>query len=263
MESLGFSNTFINFIKILYTNNIAMIISNGYFSAPVYPERGLRQGYPLSLPLYVVQAEITTYNISQDQNIKGIKIPNKSKEIKISQYADDSSFYLKNQESVINVIKFFQKLNLATGATINQEKTKILPINTDNTNTLQQKLPNLTMKDQYDTIHILGITFCEGMKQTCLLNWQIILQKMEKHVNKLSSRHLSLNGKAILLNTLILAKCACLSNVFPIPDKMLSKIHNASFHYLWQNKNIEPIARKATFLPKQKSWPKYKGAKYT
>ena len=263
MESLGFSNTFINFIKVLYTNNIAMIISNGYFSAPVYPERGLRQGCPLSLPLYVVQAEITTYNISQDQNIKGIKIPNKSKEIKISQYADDSSFYLKNQESVINVIKFFQKLNLATGATINQEKTKILPINTDNTNTLQQKLPNLTMKDQYDTIHILGIIFCEGMKQTCLLNWQIILQKMEKHVNKLSSRHLSLNGKAILLNTLILAKCVCLSNVFPIPDKMLSKIHNATFHYLWQNKNIEPIARKATFLPKQKSWPKYKGAKYT
>ena len=217
----------------------------------------------MSLPLYVIQAEITTYNINQDQNIKGIKIPNKSKEIKISQYADDSNFYLKNQESVINVIKFFQKLNLVTGATINQEKTKILPINTDNTNTLRQKLPNLTMKDQYDTIHILGITLCEGMKQTCLLNWQIILQKMEKHVNKLSSRHLSLNGKAILLNTLILAKCACLSNVFPIPDKMLSKIHNATFHYLWQNKNIEPIARKATFLPKQKSWPKYKGAKYT
>ena len=252
MESLGFSNTFINFIKILYTNNIAMIISNGYFSAPVYPERGLRQGCPLSLPLYVVQAEITTYNINQDQNIKGIKIPNKSKEIKIPQYVDDSNFYLKNQESVINVIKFFQKLNLATGATINQEKTKILPINTDNTNTLRQKLTNLTMKDQYDTIHILGITLCEGMKQTCLLNWQIILQKMEKHINKLSSRHLSLNGKAILLNTLIRAKCAYLSNVFPIPDKMLSKIYKEIFHYLCQNKNIETIARKATFLPKQK-----------
>ena len=71
--------------------------------------------------------------------------------------------------------KFFQKLNLASGATINQEKTKILPINTDITNTLQQRLPNLTLKEQYDTINILGSTFCEGMKQTSLLNWQIIL----------------------------------------------------------------------------------------
>ena len=83
-SSIGFSNTFINFIKILCTNNTATIINNGYFSAPVYTERGLRQGYPLSLLLYVVQAEITTFNINQDQNIKGIKIPNKPKEIKIS-----------------------------------------------------------------------------------------------------------------------------------------------------------------------------------
>ena len=58
------------------------------------------------------------------------------------------------------MIKFFQKLNLATGATINQEKTNILPINTDLTNNLQQRLSNLTIKEQYDTINILGLTFC-------------------------------------------------------------------------------------------------------
>ena len=60
------------------------------------------------------------------------------------------------------------------------------------------------------------------------------------------------NGKAILLNTLILAKSAYISNVFPIPDTTLSKTHKVIFRYLWQNKNIEPIARKTTFLSKQK-----------
>ena len=59
METIGFSNTFINFVKILYTNNTATIIDNGYFSAPVNAKRGLRQGCPLSLPLYVIQAEVT------------------------------------------------------------------------------------------------------------------------------------------------------------------------------------------------------------
>ena len=43
METMGFWNTSINFIKILYTNNTATIINNGYFSAPVHTERGLRQ----------------------------------------------------------------------------------------------------------------------------------------------------------------------------------------------------------------------------
>ena len=76
METLGFSNTFTKFIRILYRNNTATIINNGYFSAPVYTERGLRQGCQLSLPLYVIQAEVTTFNINQDHTIKGIKIPN-------------------------------------------------------------------------------------------------------------------------------------------------------------------------------------------
>ena len=101
------------------------------------------------------------------------------------------------------------------------------------------------------------------MKQTSLLNWQIVLQKIEKNICKLSSRHLSLNGSAILLNTLILVKSVYLSNAFPIPDNILTKTHKIIFQYLWQNKNIEPIARKITFSPKQKGGLRYKGTKYT
>ena len=98
------------------------------------------------------------------------------------------------------------------------------------------------------------------MKQTNIINWQKILQKMEKHIHKLSPRPLSLRGKTTLLNILILAKAACLSNVFPIPDEVLTKIHiikynilnTLIFKYMWQNKKVEPIARKTIFLPKPK-----------
>ena len=90
------------------------------------------------------------------------------------------------------------------------------------------------------------------MKQTSIINWQKILQKMEKHIHKLSPRPLSLRGKTTLLNILILAKAACLSNVFPIPDEVLTKIHRIIFQYLWQTKKVEPIARKTIFLPKPK-----------
>ena len=75
---------------------------------------------------------------------------------------------------------------------------------------------------------------------------------MEKYIRKLFSRQLSRNGKAILLNTSILAKWAYLTNVLLIPDEILTKIHKIIFQYLWQNKKVEPIASKTTFLPKQK-----------
>ena len=110
---------------------------NGFISAPVQLQRGLRQGCPLSISLYVVQEEVTTININQDESISRIKIPNKKQEIKVSQYADDSNFLLATQKSVENVIKLFQKLQKATGATINLDKTTIQPINTDQTSYIQ------------------------------------------------------------------------------------------------------------------------------
>ena len=79
---------------------------------------------------------------------------------------------------------------------------------------------------------------------------------MENHISKITTRTLSLSGKAIIINTLILSKITFLSNVFPIPvpipEETLTEIHTILFNYLWQNKKPEPIARKTLFLPKKK-----------
>ena len=135
MTKMGFSNTFVQFIKILYQNNSSFIANNGFLSTPIRLERGLRQGCPLSLPLYVIQGEVTTININNNQNIKGIKTPNNNREVKISQYSGDSNFLLTEQKSIEPVTDFFEKLNKAT---INLEKTLVLPINTDQTTEIQK-----------------------------------------------------------------------------------------------------------------------------
>ena len=75
---------------------------------------------------------------------------------------------------------------------------------------------------------------------------------MENHVRKITTRSLSLYGKAIIINTLILSKTTFLSNVFPILEQTLSKIYTIHFNYLWHNKKPELIARKTLFLPKCK-----------
>ena len=73
---------------------------------------------------------------------------------------------------------------------------------------------------------------------------------MENHIQKLKTRQLSLYGKSIIINTLILAKTTFLSNVFPIPEKIIQKIRTNIFQYSWQKKTPEAIARKTLFLPK-------------
>ena len=131
------------------------------------------------------------------------------------------------------------------------EKTKVLPINTDQTPKIKREI-SIKILEQYQYIDILGIHFSEDLNDTILVNWQKTLTKMENHIQKLMTRQLLLYGKSIIINTLILAKTTFLSNVFPILEKIIQKIHTNIFQYLWQNKTPEPIARKTLFLPKDK-----------
>ena len=195
MTAMGFSNTFVQFIKILYNNNISFIMNNVFLSTPIQLQRGSRY-------LYVIQGEVTTININSNQNIKAIKIPNHNTEIKISQYADDSNFLLTEQQLVQFVINYFEKLKKATGLTINLQKTKVLPINSDQTAYLQKNETNIKILEQKQYIEILGVHFSEDLKETILLNWQNTVTKMENHIQKMSTRHISLSGKSILINKL-------------------------------------------------------------
>ena len=151
-------------------------------------------------------------------------------------------------------MSLFQTLNKAPGATIIFEQTKKYYRLTQ---TLQERLQErltltrtLTTHNNKRTIWS-DILFCEGLKQAAFMNWQLTLTKTQNHINKLSPRELSLMGKAIILNTLILAKTAYLSNIFPIRQNILTQIHKQIFHYIWP-KNQEHIARKLLYLPKNK-----------
>ena len=73
---LGFSKEYIQFVEILYKDNSSIIANNGFLSESVMMLRGLRQGCPLSLPLYVIQEEVTTKNINNGNTIIGLKIQN-------------------------------------------------------------------------------------------------------------------------------------------------------------------------------------------
>ena len=64
---MGFSNKFIQFIKILYNNNISFVINNEFMSTSIQLLRSLRQGCPLSLPLYVIHRELITTNINNNE----------------------------------------------------------------------------------------------------------------------------------------------------------------------------------------------------
>ena len=87
--------------------------------------RGVRQGCPLCGILFVIGVEILSNAIKRSKEIERIQIvPNTS--IKITQYADDTTIFVKDIRSVHRLFDLLQQFENCSGLRINQSKSEIL-----------------------------------------------------------------------------------------------------------------------------------------
>lgn len=87
--------------KAIYNNTEVQVKVNGNMSKSFLIEKGVRQGCSLLMILYIILAEVMIENIGQNKQIKGITVL--QNEIKISAFADDTTFYLGDNSSFLHL----------------------------------------------------------------------------------------------------------------------------------------------------------------
>ena len=112
------------FINKLYQNTLSTISNNGFLSTPFYSSRGVRQGYPFSILLYIINGEVINLYIKNNKILE-YPIPNHKENTKLSQYANDTNLFVLTKQSIIKILNFFKQCSLAAGTTINFSKTTI------------------------------------------------------------------------------------------------------------------------------------------
>ena len=105
-------------IEAIYNNIEAQVKVNGNMSKSFLIEKGVRQGCSLLMILYIILAEVMIENIGQNKQIKGITVL--QNEIKISAFADDTTFYLGNNSSFLHLQNELQDFELFTGVKYNR-----------------------------------------------------------------------------------------------------------------------------------------------
>ena len=105
LEKFGFGNDFIKWIQILLKDQESCVINGGTTTQYFKLKRGTRQGDPISAYLFILVLEVALTLIQNNRNIESLQIFNNS--FLYAAYADDTTFFLKNEKSVIEVIKSF------------------------------------------------------------------------------------------------------------------------------------------------------------
>ena len=116
----------------MYTSPECCVTNNGFHTELFPVQRGIRQGCPISAFLFILCSEVLAIAIRQQQDIKGLKIGNK--EIKITQYADDTCvcLYLNGSNSLENIVKLFEDFYRYAGLKLNIDKMEIIWLGRNN-----------------------------------------------------------------------------------------------------------------------------------
>ena len=111
-------------VQILHTEISSCVLNNGRTSTSFTLNRGVKQGCPLFGLLFVLGLELLGRAINRNPLIQGITIENK--EIKTTMYADDTTVFVSNTDSVLHLLSLLDKFRSTSGFLINTSNRTLL-----------------------------------------------------------------------------------------------------------------------------------------
>ena len=144
----------------------------------------------------------------------------------------------------MKVIKLFET---ATGAILNENKTKIFGLGSWN-NKVEWPIP--WIQNSITTFKSLGILFSNDFNTAVNMNWEDVLSAIETKIQTMQTTCSTIYQRAILLNCIIFSKLWYVSHILPLPMSYANKIKRVAFNYIWGRKHYEPIRRSTLCLPK-------------
>ena len=169
------------------------VLNNGYISKFFEPQKGVRQGCPLSCYSFILVVEILAIKVRTSNAIKSITVSLSKKEIKISQLADDTSLFISNTNSIKLVLDTLGQFQNLSGLKANIEKTKFYDIGATEFDDRYMQ----GFKFSKDKIKLLGITITKDQSVSEEYNFRPRLKAMETILKQWSRRNLSLKEKLL------------------------------------------------------------------
>ena len=259
LEVFHIPPTFIKTVKSLYQHAHTKVAINGVFSDPFHVTRGVRQGDPLSCPLFDLAIEPLACMLRSDANLQGIPIPGLPRNVLVTMFADDTTLFLSKYDRFDDVQITLDKWCRTSGVKFNIEKTEIIPIGTidhrsviptsQKINPLDQNLLDnkIHIAKDGDATHSLGTWI--GNHVNDLTPWEPILDKINKALASWHHTRPTLHGKRLIIQSVIGGHTQFLTKAQGMPTRIGDALTKIIRDFLWEDDSSPRIALDTLFRP--------------
>ena len=237
LKLYGFGDNFSQWINVIISKSYSSINHFGWISEPFEVQRGIRQGCPLSPMLFVLAAEILATKL-RNSEIKGIELKSnfkterKDSTAKVSQFADDTSLFLKDKNDLEVALRIFDQFELISGLKLNKNKTQAMWLGKEKENN-----SNPFGLKWVKQIKILGIYFSNDSTASKIEgNWTERLEITKKTIKQWFGRNLSIYGKIIITKTFLMSPYIYLMQSIGLPEHVLTELNRLFFGFIWKKK---------------------------
>ena len=261
LEAFQLPSPFIKTVKALYSHAYTKVAINGILSDPFQVMRGVRQGDPLSCPLFDLAIEPLACLIRNSPDVHGIDIPNLLEKLVIKLFADDTNIYLSKHDRLDKIQEILNKWCSASGAKFNIEKTEIIPIGTTahrqrvistrKVNELDRSpLPDqIRIAKDGEAVRMLGAWI--GNDADGQTPWEPILDRIKQNLERWSKVRPSLEGKAQIIQATVGGLTQFMTQAQGMPPRVESSINNIINDFLWDDSKGPRIALEYLQQPKE------------
>lgn len=227
LEEQGVNARYINAIKTLYKENLAVVKVGNQTSTPFRPTKGVKQGCCLSPTLFKIYLRAALKNWSKKCSPMGVRL--RDSHLHTILFADDQVIIAEDEEDMKYMLtKLIEEYN-NWGLEVNTEKTKYLLIGGKGQDL---ELDNGAIKS-VEEYEYLGVTVCEDGRDD-----KDIIKKVGKGKNMTKALHpilwnnnITKKTKTDIYKTLIESVMTYGSEVWVMDKNMKQKLLSAEMSY--------------------------------